>query len=155
MCSKTYFLEKAMDISHEYTHFSWIDLGILHIIKDSEIEVFGKSLLKIKDYRDSFIRFPGCPNNNDYYNKNKWLLETTQFRNSICWVFFGGFLCGSRESLKIFTKEVFDFFTRFETEKYIMWEVNVWADIYYKKCMSICRPYFVRTHNIEMLSLFC
>lgn len=154
MCSKTFFLEKAMEMDQESTHFTWIDLGILHIIREHEMEVFEKSLLTIKEYRGYPIRFPGCPLAIDHYSKNKSLLDTTQFRDGVCWVFFGGLLSGSREALKIFAQEVSDFLIRFEREKYIMWEVNVWADIYYKKCMSICQPYFVRTHNIGMLSLF-
>jgi hypothetical protein len=153
MCSKTYFLEKAMEIDHESTHFTWIDLGILHIIKESEMEEFGTSLLKINEYREYHIRFPGCQFSIDRYNKNVWMLDTVKFRDRICWIFFGGLLTGSREALKIFAQEVSNFLIRFEKEKYIMWEVNVWADIYYKK-MSIFQPYFVKTHNIEMLSLF-
>ena len=133
MCSKTYFLEKAMEIDHESTHFTWIDLGILHIIKDSEMEVFENSLLKIKEYRGTTIRFPGCPKYIDYYNKNKWFLDMSQFRDTVCWVFYGGLLCGSREALKIFAKEVSDFLIRFEKEKYIMWEVNVWYLVYLEK----------------------
>ena len=154
MCSKTYFLEKAMETDQESTHFTWIDLGILHIIKEHHMEEFEKSLLKIKEYRGYPIRFPGCPIYIDYYNKNRSMLDIDQFKDRICWAFFGGLLTGSREALKIFAKEVSDFFIKFEKEKYIIWEVNVWTYIYYKKCISICEPYFVKTHDIGMFSLF-
>ena len=152
MLSKTYFLQKALEINPFHTHFSWIDFGILHIIKESQMNEFELSLLKINKYRGYNLIFPGCPRYIDFYNKNQDAILSYEFRHNCCWVFFGGFISGSRETLTIFAKEVSDFLKEFEKHQYIMWETNVWAHIYYFKCRSICEPYFVDTHDIRMFN---
>jgi hypothetical protein len=162
MLSKTFFLEKTIDNTND-THYSWIDFGILKIIKEEHYDLFYDSIKKISSYNNYNIKFPSIKewydfyvnnehNNTDYRNLNK---ENDHIvKNYPSWLFLGGLLIGSRDSLLIFIKEVNNFINRMKELKYIIWEVNVWSYIYLFHCKEIMTPYFSDNHDIKMFSNF-
>jgi hypothetical protein len=162
MLSKTFFLEKTIK-NTDYTHYSWIDFGILKIIKDSEYDLFYNSIKKISKYNEYNIRFPSIKEwydfyiNNEYNNKDYRNLNSENdhiIKNHPSWLFLGGLLSGSKETLLIFIKEVNNFIDRLKELKYIIWEVNIWSYVYLFYCREIMTPYFSDNHDIKMFTNF-
>jgi hypothetical protein len=148
MISKTYFVDLAIHLNpYNSSHFSWIDLGILHIIKDNELDIFLKSLEKINSYRGDKIRIPGCIEPMRYFGK-----EVIEFKEYPCWAFCGGFFSGDMDSLLKFSEYTSNILNNISTKKFITWEVNIWTYIYcqYKKLFD----WYLADHNITMLSNF-
>ncbi len=160
MNSKSYFIEKAMEYNNFNSNFfSWIDFGILHIIKDNELDLFLSYINNINNYNNNFITLPGGStylqknDNNVIHNISNINKPDNTFKDSCDWTFFGGFFVGHKDSLKEFCRENNNFIDNFIAFKYITWEVNVWTYIYYTILKNIIKPFSVYTHNIEMLKI--
>ena len=145
--SKTYLVEKAIDINpYQSTHFAWIDIGVMHIIKDTPIEKesFKESLYAISNYNEKRIRLPGC--------FDPLRLQNTSFlsyKDYPCWAFCGGLFCGEKESLRLFSKDVLSVL---ENLDFMTWEVNIWTYLYNKKKELF--DWYGADHNISMFSNF-
>jgi hypothetical protein len=143
MCKKTFFIKKAIEINpFNSTHFSWIDFGILHIIKNDEMIEFNKSLEQIFNYKCNKIRIPGCI----HPNYNQFVLD------NIIWSFCGGFFCGDKESLLIFSNETENIVSLLEKQNLLVWEVNIWLLIYQKNPELF--DWYYGDHNLTMLKNF-
>ena len=144
MCKKTFFIKKAIEMNpFNSTHFSWIDFGILHIIKnDNEMNKFHKSLERISNYKCNKIRIPGCIHP-DYIEF---------LSNRIIWSFCGGFFCGDKESLLIFCNETENIVSLLEKHNFLLWEVNIWLLIYKKNPELF--DWYPGDHNSTMLINF-
>ena len=136
MCSKTFFMKKAIEIVKDETHFCWIDFGILHIIKEEY------SLEKMNSYQSNKIRIPGPINP----------LETKFTLEYPLWAFCGGLFCGDKNSLITFSNEMEKIIDIFEKEKCLTWEVNIWFYIY--KNNPDLFDWYYADHNITMLKNF-
>lgn len=148
MISKTFFVDIATQLNpYNSSHFSWIDLGILHIINNDYLLSFSESINKINEYRGNKIRIPGCYDPFVYAGK-----QLIEYKESPCWAFCGGFFSGDLENLRIFSKLVIDCLQNMKEQNFITWEINIWAYIY-------CRypnlfDWYYGDHNILMLSNF-
>lgn len=148
MISKTYFIDLAIHLNpYNSTHFSWIDLGILHIIKEDEIELFEKSLEKINNYRGEKIRIPGCLVPLRYNNR-----EVIEYKDYPCWGFCGGFFSGDDKSLLFFSDEVLKYLKNLQSNNYITWEINIWVYIYCRNMEKF--DWYYGDHNLSMIFNF-
>lgn len=162
MISKTYFLDDSIK-NTDYTHYTWIDFGILKIIKEEEYDDFYNSMLKISKYNGYKIKFPTCKNWIDWYSikdNRKDYLDLDSFsdhpiKNNPSWLFLGGILSGSRDALLIFSENVNNFILeKMIKHQYIIWEVNIWSYVYLFNCENIMESYNVNSHDINMFKNF-
>lgn len=162
MLNKTYFLDDAMK-NNDYKYYTWIDFGILKIIKETEYDSFYNSIIKISKYSDYKIKFPSCENWITWYsdknNHDDYIAMDSPdnhiVKNNPSWMFLGGLLVGSKDALNIFIKKVDEFIkNKMIKNKYIIWEVNVWSYVYLFECRDIMEPYFANDHNINMFTMF-
>ena len=141
--NKTEWIKKAIEINpYKTSQFIWIDFGINHIIKNSEIlkEVVLNCQKKI-------------------YNKVRiasiWDLDYTvtlesQIKNKPFWFFAGGVFGGNKNKLIEFANKVKIKIEEIIKKKYIMWEVNVWYLVYKEnKDLFDC---YKSDHNLSILS---
>jgi hypothetical protein len=148
ICNKTEIMRKAIEINHFKTEqFVWVDFGINHVFRCSDIE-FEKKILNIvkKDYKNVRIgsiidpRLPANSFKKDIYRE-------------IAWYFAGGVFGGSINALIEFANLVKEksIETIFEKNT-IMWEVNIWYLVFLenKKLFDL---YFC-DHNETLVTLY-
>jgi hypothetical protein len=85
MISKTYFVSETIKNFPQFSLFSWIDIGILHIISEDNRDIFMKTLDRINcgyNLKDGKIRIPGCY---ELYTEP----DVLSYRNNPIWVFCG------------------------------------------------------------------
>jgi hypothetical protein len=149
MISKTFFVKKAIEINpFNSVQFSWIDWGILHIIKtEDDLAKFSKALEKVNNTMTNNIRIPGCIHPNIIKNKNI-LIE--QNMHHPLWFFCGGFFSGNIKSLLTFNEDVEICIQMLKDKKIFTWEVNLWASIYTTRYEIF--DWYLADHNHTMLS---
>jgi hypothetical protein len=127
MISKTHFVEEAIKLNFfESDRFSWIDFGVMHAIKNPEI--FSECLGKIDLCQDvEKIKIPGTFRN--WYEQEEKFIETYP---KINWLFAGSFFFGETKKLLKFCTLVKEALYVLKYFNFITWEINVWAQIYYK-----------------------
>lgn len=122
------------------THFAWIDFSIGYIFKNLKSCQNQLKLLSNATLANDFLAIPGCWENIIYNFHN----------NNINWRFCGGFFIGNKDRVQEFCQSYFQNFPRFlkETQK-LVWEVNLWVWIEYKK---LCKfNWFRGDHNDSIL----
>lgn len=148
MISKTYFLDLAVHLNpYDSSHFSWIDLGILHMIKNEHLEKFSKSLEKINSYRGNKIRIPGCIDPMRYAEK-----EVIEFKEFPCWAFCGSFFSGNTECILKFSQKMLEYLEKLNENNYITWEINIWTYIYCRNKELF--EWYNADHNISIVENF-
>jgi hypothetical protein len=123
MTNKTYFCQKAIDINPQKDgKYVWIDFGISHILKND----FRLSNLVKNDYdfQSGKIRIAGI--------WNKEMAEQINNLEQINWFFAGGIFGGYAEDLLKFHHLVEKQFRENLKKNKIIWEVNLWYQIYQK-----------------------
>ena len=138
MCYKTEFVKEAIYQYEKYyekkenQQFIWIDFGINHIMKCSDME-FEKKIINMCSKSYNNVRIGSIWDINYNYNINIY--------KDIHWYFAGGIFGGDSISLINFGNLVKEKCIEIITENNtIMWEVNIWWIIYKK--------------NIELFSLY-
>lgn len=151
MISKTFFVKKAIEINpFNSLQFSWIDWGILHIIKtENDLDKFNNALEKIDKTITNNIRIPGCIQPNIIKNK---IMSIEQNMHHPLWFFCGGFFSGNIKSLLKFYEDMSDCIQLLKTKKFFTWEVNLWAYIYTTRYELF--DWYLANHNHTMLSNF-
>jgi hypothetical protein len=124
MTNKSYFCQKAIEINPYQTEkFVWLDFGITHILKN---EFLLANLLKDNyEFELEKIRIGGI-----------WDSETANKINNfkqINWFFAGGVFGGYSKDLLKFQELVKNEFKHNLSQKIIVWEVNLWYQIYQKR----------------------
>lgn len=129
MCYKTEFIKQAIKEYKKYytkeddnVQFIWIDFGINHIMKCSDIE-FRQKIINMSSKSYNNVRIGSIWDINCNYNMNIY--------KDIHWYFAGGIFGGDSKSLIKFGNLVKEKCIEIITENNtIMWEVNVWWIIY-------------------------
>lgn len=122
MNTKIEFLKIAKNITGNHD-LTWIDAGISKLIKNPTIFWEKLKNLGLSDANRNKVYIPGC------YQRN---LSFQQLCTSVWWVFSGSFfICGRNAIDKFYTLSL-QSLSKFMIHKYIVWEVNVWADMYYQ-----------------------
>lgn len=147
--SKTFFVKKAIEINpFKSVQFSWIDWGILHIIKtDDDLDKFTKGLEKINKTVTNKIRIPGCLHPNIIKNKN---MSIEQDMHHPLWFFCGGLFSGNVKSLLSFEEDMSLCIQLLKNKKIFTWEVNLWASIYATRYELF--DWYLADHNHTMFS---
>lgn len=128
MNTKIEFVKKASELYPDVEQFSWIDFGILKIVRNTDR--FIKRLQKIDESSYSKIMIPGC-----------WAQGLPMDVNAIQWRFCGGFLLIPKQFIPEFfqhSKNVLNDFCTMSQYK-LTWETNVWYII----------EVYAEQHNIE------
>lgn len=118
MNTKVEFILKASQLFEEEQAFTWIDFGILKIVKNTE--AFLNKLREIHQKSSTFdkIKIPGC-----------WDIHRPFTVNHINWRFCGGFFVIPRKHIQYFydyAKHVLYDFCTIAIYK-LTWETNVWT----------------------------
>lgn len=103
-------------------NLAWIDSGLIKVFKnvDKSMEILNRDL---NSYNIEKIIIPGCYNNK---------YETSKLLSSVYWVFCGGYLVCNRNYIERFYHQSLSSIARFMIYETMVWEVNIWAYIYYK-----------------------
>lgn len=157
--NKTHYVKTAIEMNPFLSErFTWIDFGIMHIIKENEVDCFEKTLEFIEifdkeeeeenDEKKNQIRIPGCylPNTPIEILKLRELAENPK------WVFCGGLFSGKIDPLLEFDEEVKKCLEILKSEKFITWEVNIWFYVYCKNPLLF--DFYLADHNISMIKNF-
>ena len=134
MCNKTEFIRKAIELNpfqsdpFQADQFVWVDFGINHIFKNDDL-TFNAAIndLKTKKYENVRIGSIWSPNMHNIMVKT----FRTDVYKDIAWYFAGGVFGGDSKALIKFadlTKQ--QCIKIIEERKTIMWEVNVWFQVY-------------------------
>jgi hypothetical protein len=118
MNTKIEFVKKAADRWPNISTFSWIDYGILKIVKHPEL--FLSKLTEIGQQSFSKMAIPGC-----------WAFGRGFSVEQIHWRFCGGFFVIPRTYIDTFyqhSKSVLNDFCKMDFYK-LTWETNVWSII--------------------------
>jgi len=129
MCNKTEFIRKAVELNPFQTNqFVWVDFGINHIFKNDDATFNAViSALENKSYDNVQIGSIWTPDMHTIMTRN----FRTDIYKDIAWYFAGGVFGGDSNSLIKFadlTKQ--QCIKIIESEKTLMWEVNVWFLVY-------------------------
>jgi hypothetical protein len=101
--------------------FAWMDFSMAYIFGNKGETLPQLKLLSLAPFVERFMAVPGCwmpipPNN------------ASAIVNNIHWRFCGTFFIGDRDSILEFHRIYRENYHRFiETEKKLVWEVNIWA----------------------------
>jgi hypothetical protein len=123
MCYKTEWVRKAIENDKfNSTNFIWLDIGIKHIYKSSDVEFVEKiNSLQYKKYDK--IRIGHIWDLNGNFNIDLY--------SQISWYFAGGVFGGNKEYLLKFANLMKTKCIQIIKERNtIMWEVNIWRIIY-------------------------
>jgi hypothetical protein len=149
MISKTFFLKRAIEENFfNSVQFSWIDWGIIHIIREN-VEEFEKGLEKINNSITDKIRIPGsrCP----WYLKDI-IIDIQDFMDYPVWLFCGGFFSGPKQLLLEFDNEMTRCIQILKENKFFTWEVNIWIYIFSTKYDLF--DWYLADHNCTMISYY-
>jgi len=148
---KSFLVRKAIEANpFNSLRFSWIDLGILHIIKQDETIRFEDSLKRIDSFKSngSRVRLPGCFNPLVKYGQ-----YIHEFKDFPCWAFCGGLFSGDKDSLNKFDEKVMECLTtQLKDKNFITWEINIWTYIYCQNPDLF--DFYYADHNLSMIEDF-
>jgi hypothetical protein len=146
MISKTHFIEEAIRLNYFCSGmYSWIDFGIMHMIKDPDL--FGQNLMEISNYKNIKIKIAGC-----FRNWDDRKLRFLEKYPKINWLFAGCFFSGNTKKLLEFCSLVNESLYVLKYFKFITWEINIWAEIYYKNVELF--DWYYANHGDEIFSNF-
>ena len=124
MCSKTEWIEKAIQINHfNSDNFIWIDFGIRHIFKNNTDEEFISKINNLNNRKYENIRIGSIWNLSINYRLDIY--------KDVAWYFAGGVFGGNAKKLLVFSEKMREKCIEIITKKNtLMWEVNIWYLIY-------------------------
>jgi hypothetical protein len=149
MTYKTEFVRKAVYLdNYGSSDFTWIDIGIKHMMQNLTDEEFSAKLLRLQN-----IEYPGNVRIASIWDPD-YTYYTCDLYKDISWYFAGSIFGGNKRSLLEFADLTKTEALRImEEKKYLMWEVNIWKLVY-----NIDRwrflYYIVTDHNSELLDLY-
>lgn len=123
---KTMWIEKAISLFPEYTHYYWLDFGIFHLSEnDSE---FSNAIenLHYRIHKTDRITIPGCWDHKKYPVSEKDLIH----RDMSFWYFCGGLVAGPKDKLLIFNDLVKFKLQQLLKKKRLTFDVTVWKLLY-------------------------
>lgn len=129
MCNKTEFIRKAIELNTFHTsQFVWVDFGINHIFKNDDT-LFHATINDLKNKHCENVRIGSI------WSPSMHNMMVKTFRSDIykdiTWYFAGGVFGGDSKALIKFadlTKQ--QCIKTIENYKTLMWEVNVWFQVY-------------------------
>jgi hypothetical protein len=129
MCNKTEFIRKAIELNtFQTSQFVWVDFGINHIFKNDDA-LFQATINDLKNKHCENVRIGSI------WTPNMHHMMVKTFRSDIykdiAWYFAGGVFGGDSTALIKFadlTKQ--QCIKTIENYKTLMWEVNVWFQVY-------------------------
>lgn len=139
MNQKTLFINHAitLNIFPDILQYLWVDFGIGHVCKKENVSFYLENMVRQKYDQVRIAHI--------------WSLKNIvcDFEN-IQWYFAGGVFGGHRNSLLLFHKYASEIFQKMLTSGKLVWEVNVWAQVF-KEHLEIFNPY-ISDHNDTILS---
>jgi Bacterial protein of unknown function (HtrL_YibB) len=130
ICNKTEYIRNAIEINpFQSSQFVWVDFGINHVFKEQSDEEFISILTRLREKEFENVRIANIwdPSLYDMIFNN---FKTDPYKD-VMWFFAGGVLGGNSTSLIKFadlTKQ--QCIKVIEERKTIMWEVNIWFQVY-------------------------
>ena len=123
ICHKTEWMKEAMENNFYMTNnFIWIDFGIKHVFKGSDLE-FIQSIQNIQTKEYNKIRIGTIWDLNIVYQGDIY--------TNVFWYFAGGVFGGHKDYLLIFADKMKEKCLQIIKEKQsLMWEVNIWYLVY-------------------------
>jgi hypothetical protein len=140
MNAKIEFIEKAMALAPEYTHFAWIDFSICHVFRNMSTSLAYLSMLGQSRLKQKVLTFPGC-----------WDRGLGHPLYSVCWRFCGGFFLGDRESLINWSALYRTTFPKLVEAHGLLWEVNVWTLLEQLNGAAFQPTWFKADHNDSII----
>lgn len=144
--SKIEWIKRGMDtdrdLGESYTHYGWIDFGIVHVFRD-KVESFRLlEELCTRPLIPTCLILPGCM---DHILRECVL-------HQVIWRFCGGVVIGDRDSLYQF-HHLFEYWypCLLRQTKTLTWEVNLWAWIEYVSGKRF--DWFLADHNDSIVNI--
>lgn len=130
ICNKTEHIRNAIEINpFQSTQFVWVDFGINHVFKGQSDEEFISILTQMREKEFENVRIASI------WDPCLYKVILNNFRTNpykdVMWFFAGGIVGGNSEDLIKFadlTKQ--QCIKVIEEGKTIMWEVNIWFQVY-------------------------
>ena len=135
--SKIEFVNYALKLI-DTPYIAWIDAGIAKVFNDKIKSFNNLEKLNIV-YLDTILQ-PGCDNVK---------LTFDDLAKGVSWVFLGGFFICPFDKVKLFYEKSLYHVNKFMDENKIVWEVNIWVDIYNENPSFFTKYY--GDHNDDMV----
>jgi hypothetical protein len=120
MNTKVEFLYRATHLT-DRDYIAWLDAGASKMFLTKEISFSRLETTKITNINNILI--PGC------YIR---YIDFHDLCRSVWWLFLGTFLICKRSFVSTFYNRSLQSLCKFIANKFILWEVNIWADILYQ-----------------------
>lgn len=168
MHSKIYYVHSVVqDNPFKSQSFAWIDFDIQNIFYEStttwsylrtqyglfpeerkQLFLPQEPVYGLNTALENHIWMPGCLSQRD-----KEDVDTTNFKNHVCWRFCGSFFLGTSHSIKKLYTLYREYFVQFLLKDNVMtWEVNFWA--WLEATTELWRPkWYSADHNDSLIRI--
>jgi len=127
-------------------HFAWIDFGICHMIKNTDLVLNNIYNFGISKLKDKFILFP-CAWTKEHTNNYMHFMASR-----VMWRFCGSFFVGDKQSIQDMHNLLITQLPIFiEKKGVIVWEINIWTYLEYNCNWNI--EYYISDHNDTILDI--